>query len=242
MLFRSQVDSEFPTGTVNITFDEKHEPVFNVIPDVAFDHIEFSPEALKLVRNADCLFYGLLPQRFGISKNTIRELIKESSGSIKFFDLKLFQHFFNTEVVKQLLQSAHIVRIKEKEIEFLSEKLGLTKGRLHDFGEQLANTYQIDLVLITRGSNGIFAFHKTQGEYFDSGYQIDVKDNIGSGMAFSAGFLHFYMNGKMLGESVNFGNAAGALNATKVGATSFFTKHEVLKFMKKNKKRNLELA
>jgi len=185
-----QIDSEFPTGTVNISFDENQEPVFDVTPDVAFDHIEFSTEALKLVRNADCLFFGLLPQRFGISKNTIRELIKESPSSIKFFDLKLFKHFFNVNVVEYLLQSAHIVRIKEKEIGFLTSNLHLKPGSLEQFGEQLVKRFDIDIILITRGFNGVFAFHKNKGAFFDSGYVVDMKDNIGSGMAFSAGFLH----------------------------------------------------
>jgi fructokinase len=230
-----QIDSEFPTGTVNITFDDKNEPVFDVTPDVAFDHIEFSTEALKLVRDADCLFFGLLPQRFGISKNTIRELIKESPGSLKFFDLKLFQHFFNAGVIDYLLASSHIVRIKEKEIGFLSERLGLKSGKMEQFGEQLVQKYNITLMLITRGPKGVFAFHKDKGAFEDQGYLIEMQDNIGSGMAFSAGFLHFFLQDSSLQEALNFGNAAGALNATKVGATSFFTKKEVLKFMKKNK-------
>jgi fructokinase len=233
-----QIDSEFPTGTVNISFDENQEPVFNVTPDVAFDHIEFSTEALKLVRNADCLFFGLLPQRFGISKNTIRELIKESPASIKFFDLKLFKHFFNVNVVEYLLRSAHIVRIKEKEIGFLTQNLSLNPGSLVHFGEQLAKKYNIDIILITRGLNGVFAFHKDKGAFFDSGYVVDMKDNIGSGMALSAGFLHLYLNGSQLQEALNFGNAAGALNATLVGATSYFSIKEVQKFMKKTKKRS----
>jgi len=66
-----QVDTAFPTGTVNITLDKNNEAKFEVKLEVAFDHIEFSADALRLVRNADCLFFGLLPQRFGISKNTI---------------------------------------------------------------------------------------------------------------------------------------------------------------------------
>ncbi len=237
-----QVDSEFPTGTVNITFDEKHESIFNVTPDVAFDHIEFTPEALKLARSADCLFYGLLPQRFGISKNTLRELIKESPASCKFFDLKLFQHFFNAVVVEQLLQASNIVRIKEKEIDFLSEKLQLEKGNLAHFAKLLVDKYKVDLVLITRGPNGVFAYHIEQGEFYDAGYLIDLKDNIGSGMAFAAGFIHYFLNNKPLQEALSFGNAAGALSTTKVGATSHFTKNEVLKFMKKTRKKNQEAA
>lgn len=231
-----QIDSEFPTGTVNIEFDEKYEPIYKVTPDVAFDHIEFSTEALKLARKADCLFYGLLPQRFGISKNTIRELIKESPSSLKFFDLKLFKHFFNLEVIDNLLRSSNIVRIKEKEIDFLTEKLELESGDLSSFGKQLVEKYKIDLVVVTRGQKGVSAWHRKEGEFNDSGYQLEMKDNVGSGMAFSAGFLHYYLNGKSIQEALNFGNAAGALNATKMGATSFINKKDVLKFMKRAQK------
>jgi fructokinase len=231
-----QVDAEFPTGTVHISFDHNNDSVYDVTPDVAFDHIEFSAEALKLARQADCLFFGLLPQRFGISKNTLRELIRESSSSIKFFDLKLFQHFFHVAVVENLLRSSQVVRIKEKEIGFLAQRLGLKAGNPEAFGEQLIRKYQVDLVLITRGAQGVFAFHKDQGAFYDLGYVVDLKDNIGSGMAFSAGFLHYYLHGSSIQQALGFGNAAGALNATRTGATSAFNKEDVLKFMEQNKK------
>ena len=231
-----QVDSEFPTGTVNITLDENNEANFHVTPDVAFDHIEFSAEALKLARNADCLFYGLLPQRFGLSKNTLRELINESSDSVHFLDLKLFEHFFNVKVVEFLLDCSHIVRIKEKEIEFLSRELGIESSSMEDFCARLIKRHKIDLVLITRGDNGVFAYEKKLGAFYDSGYKIEIEDNIGSGMAFCAGFLHYYLNGKSIQDSLKFGNAAGAINTTKRGATVFFNKKDVLTFMKNTPK------
>ena len=234
-----QIDSEFPTGTVHITFEDNYYPRYIVTPEVAFDHIEFSTEALKLVRDADCLFYGLLPQRFGISKNTLRELIKESPDSIHFFDLKLFEHFFNVNVVKNLLDYSNIVRIKEKEIGFLSRELGFNNENLNDFSSKLSKKYKIDLILVTLGQNGVFAYHNKDGAFHDSGYKIEVVDNIGSGMAFSAGFLHYYLNGKSIQDALNFGNAAGALNTTRRGATSYFNKNDVLNFMKKTSKHNL---
>jgi fructokinase len=235
-----QMDTEFPTGTVHITFDNNYDPRYVVTPDVAFDHIEFSAEALKLVREADCLFYGLLPQRFGISKNTLRELIKESPDSLHFFDLKLFEHFFNVAVVENLLGSSNIVRIKEKEIPFLSSELGLNAENLNVFSAGLLQKYKIDLILITRGQNGVFAFHQKEGAFYDLGYKIEITDNIGSGMAFSAGFLHYYLNGKSIQQALNFGNAAGALNTTKRGATSYFNKKDVLHFMKNTPKSELQ--
>lgn len=234
-----QIDTEFPTGTVLITFENNYDSRYIVTPDVAFDHIEFTAEALKLVRDADCLFYGLLPQRFGISKNTLRELIKESPDSLHFFDLKLFDHFFNAKVVENLLESSNIVRIKEKEIAFLSRELGLNADNLNVFCVGLSQKYKIDLILITRGQNGIFAFDKKKSAFFDHGYSIEITDNIGSGMAFSAGFLHYYLNGKSIQQAIKFGNAAGALNTTKRGATSYFNKKDVLTFMKNTPKNKL---
>lgn len=229
-----QIDDEFPTGIVNVTFDENDESRYEVVLDVAFDHIEFSAEALKLARKADCLFYGLLPLRFGISKNTIRELIKESPESIHFFDLKLFEHFFDKKVVENLLFSSNIVRIKEKEIAFLVKELGIESTDLEIFVAKLSKKYNIEIILITRGSRGVYAYHKKEGGFIDPGYKIEVEDNIGSGMAFCAGFIHFYLNGKSIQEALCFGNAAGALNTTKRGATTFFDKKEVLNFMKNN--------
>ena len=51
-------------------------------------------------------------------------------------------------------------------------------------------------------------------------------------MAFAAGFLNYYLNGSTIQQAVNFGNAAGALNATMIGATDWFDKKDVLRFMK----------
>ena len=227
-----QIDFEFPTGTVNISLNENNEASFHVTPDVAFDHIEFSSEALKLARNADCLFYGLLPQRFGISKNTLRELINESPDSVRFLDLKLFHHFFNVKVVEYLLECSHIIRIKEKEIEFLGRELGIESDNIETFCSRLIKRYKIDVVLITRGDAGVFAYDKKEGAFYDSGYRIQIEDNIGSGIAFCAGFLVYYLNGKSILDSLKFGNAAGAVNTTKRGATEYFNKKDVLLFMK----------
>jgi fructokinase len=234
-----QIDDEFPTATVHVTFDENNESKYKVELDVAFDHIEFSAQALKLARKADCLFYGLLPQRFGVSKNTIRELIKESPDSIHFFDLKLFDHFFNKKVVEDLLKSSDIVRIKEKEVSFIINELGLKQGDLEEFGMQLSKKYKLNLILITRGTNGVLAYQKSKGMFVDSGYNIEVVDNIGSGMAFCAGFLHYYLYKNSIQRALDFGNAAGALNTTKRGATTYFDITEVLDFMKNTPKKKL---
>lgn len=226
-----QLDWEFKTGTVDINFDKNNETRYNITPDVAFDHIEFSAEALKLVREADCLVFGMLPQRFGISKNTLRELIKEANKAVLFFDSKLFQHFFDVQVLKSSLKVSNLVRIKEKEATFIAQQLDISYTSIEDFATQLGKQYNMDLVLITRGNNGILAHHHKHGLFLEPGFKIELEDNVGSGMAFAAGFLHYFLNKRRIEEALKFGNAAGALNSTKRGATAPFSKNDVLTFM-----------
>ncbi|MDO9613220.1 MAG: PfkB family carbohydrate kinase, partial [Bacteroidota bacterium] len=65
----------------------------------------------------------------------------------------------------------------------------------------------------------------------DPGYQISLGDTVGSGDAFSAGFVHYYMNGHPIDAALRFGNAAGAMIATTTGATSPVSKQQIIDFM-----------
>ena len=52
-------------------------------------------------------------------------------------------------------------------------------------------------------------------------------DTVGSGSAFSAGFLHVYLENLDIEEALRFGNAAGAATAATHGATSMITKKRI---------------
>ncbi|MDO9614259.1 MAG: PfkB family carbohydrate kinase, partial [Bacteroidota bacterium] len=84
-----QTDYEFPTGSVKVKIDENGNPDFNITTDVAYDHIEINYEMIDAFSEADCVCYGTLVQRYGISKNTLRELIHESPDVVKFLDINL---------------------------------------------------------------------------------------------------------------------------------------------------------
>ena len=47
-----QVDSEFRTGTVDVTFDDNNEPQYKVAPDVAFDHLHAPANCVTGIRPA----------------------------------------------------------------------------------------------------------------------------------------------------------------------------------------------
>jgi fructokinase len=232
-----QIDSVFPTGTVDVKVDSDGRPDYFITKDVAFDHIECTTEALKLVRDADCLCFGTLVQRYGISKNTLRELINEAPKPLKFLDLKLRKDCYNRSILENSLRFANILRLKENELYSLKNELGLFEFESKAIAHELLNEFEIDLILVTRGRNGAFALDKDNNFYEDSGYYIDLVDTVGSGVAFSAGFMHYFLAGKGVEESLKFGNAAGALTAATHGATTQIKKSEVLDFIKTGQRR-----
>lgn len=232
-----QTDPEFPTGVVHIKIGNEGRPDYIIEPDMAFDHIEFTAEALKLVRNADCLVFGTLVQRYGISKNTLRELLKEAPDPIKYLDLKLRKNCYNRAILTGSLHAANILRVKENELYTLKSELGLFEFETRALAQEVINEYNLDIVLVTKSKSGACAVVKDGSYYEDPGYMIDMVDTVGSGSAFSAGFLHVYLESGDIGEALRYGNAAGAVTATTHGSTSPVTPKQIENLMQGGKRR-----
>lgn len=232
-----QMDSVFPTGTATVRIGNEGRPDYQIEPDMAFDHIELSAEALKLVKEADCLCFGTLVQRYGISKNTLKELINEAPSILKFLDLKLRKNCYTRQVIENSLHSANILQVKENELYLLKNELSLFEFESRGLAQELASEYDIDIVLVTRSKAGAFALHRSGEFHEDRGYVIDLVDTVGSGVAFSAGFLNVYLETRDMEAALHFGNAAGALTAETHGGTVPVSKKQIMELMEKGIKR-----
>ncbi len=69
-----QWDDAYPTGTVEVYFDEDKNPDYTIIENVAYDYIESSANLENIVKSADCLCFGTLAQRNTVSRQTLLEL------------------------------------------------------------------------------------------------------------------------------------------------------------------------
>lgn len=226
-----QTDYEFPTGSVKVKIDENGSPDFNIITDVAYDHIEINYEMIDAFSGADCVCYGTLVQRYGISKNTLRELINESPDVVKFLDINLRKKCYTAASVEESLRMANILKTNDEELLITKELLGLKNTNLKDLAKEALETFHLEIILCTLGSNGAFCLTQEDVFHYDPGYQISLGDTVGAGDAFSAGFVHYYMNGHPIDEALRFGNAAGALIATTIGATAPVSKQQIIDFM-----------
>jgi sugar/nucleoside kinase (ribokinase family) len=89
---------------------------------------------------------------------------------------------------------------------------------------------RVPTVVIKLGPEGAVA--RSGGETaMRPGFAIDVVETTGAGDSFNGGFLHGYLAGWSLGDSLVLGNACGALSVRAVGGTtSQATLDEALEF------------
>jgi len=233
-----QTDSEFPTGSVIVKIDELGNADYNILTDVAYDHIEINSEMMEAFSEADCVCFGTLVQRYGISKNTLRELVNESSHVVKFLDINLRKKCYTANSIEDSLRMADIVKANDSELMITKELLELKQENLIELARETIEKYNLKIILCTLGEDGAFCLTNEDVFHYDPGYQIDLKDTVGAGDAFSAGFVHYYMNGFNIRESLQFANAAGAMVATTTGATAKITKKEILDFISLPHERN----
>jgi sugar/nucleoside kinase (ribokinase family) len=86
------------------------------------------------------------------------------------------------------------------------------KNALMDFAKSFPG-----VLIVKRGKNGATA---TDGfEYYTSKiFEVDVKDTMGAGDAFAAGFVTGWMRTDRIQPALNFANAVAALTITEYGA------------------------
>lgn len=86
----------------------------------------------------------------------------------------------------------------------------------------------LDTVILTLGERGAMLAHGREVKRFPA-FQVKVVDTTAAGDAFVAGFAVALAEGQPLEEAVRWGNAAGALAATKLGAQPSLPTRDELK-------------
>lgn len=221
----------FPTGTVNVTFDENHMPDFVIYPNVAYDHIALTETLLHAAEQVECLYFGTLIQRAATSRQTLYELIDSAPQAVKFLDINLRKKCFSKQTILYSLEKAHILKLNDDEVNLLRDVLGISFETYPGFCDFVINEFGLDYVLITFGEFGAFAQSSPGEQVYVPGYKIQLADSVGAGDAFSAAFVHSILAGNSLQGACALANALGALVATTYGATAVISYNEIDTFL-----------
>jgi len=218
-----QRDHTFSTGTVNVQLDEKGSPTYEIVQPAAWDYIHPDEAAKQAVKDASAIVFGSLACRTERTKKTLLELLE--LATVRVFDVNLRQPFFSKDLLETLLAKATVVKMNDEELETLSGWFGVT-GNEVDKMNFLKEQFQLDALIVTKGANGA-AFLNETNHYSHPGFKVQVQDTIGSGDAFLGAFLSKLLKGASAEESLETACAAGALVATKKGATPDYSPTEL---------------
>lgn len=234
-----QWDDHFPTGTVQVSFDEENNPDYVIIPQVAYDQIELTDALLEAASTVDCLCFGTLSQRSEKSRKTVEQLLAKASKSLKLLDINLRKDCYNLETVTFSLQKADVLKLNEEEARRLGRMLDVRYQNLPEFCEQMLDRWHLRHCLVTLGEEGVFAMSAQDERVYVPGYRIRLVDSLGSGDAFTAGFVHNILREKSISQACEFGNMLGALVAIKKGATAALTQEEINHLLNQKVERNI---
>lgn len=213
-----QQDQGNVTGTVRVEVDSKGQPEYKIVEDVAWDHLEWTPEWKTLAESADAVCFGSLAQRSPASRVTIREFLKAvPPHATRIFDVNLRQDFFSQEVLRDSAGQADILKLNHEEVPKLLECLGRGFDSDQDAARWLVKEFGIRIVCITRGAKGSLLVTATeQSEH--PGFSVKVADTVGAGDAFTAALAHHAMRGASLNAMNEAANRLGAWVASQEGA------------------------
>ncbi|HIE95585.1 MAG: carbohydrate kinase [Fuerstiella sp.] len=186
-----QVVPDAATGTVSVELDADGSPTFTIHEGSAWDRLGWSGQLEARVLAADAVYFGTLGQRSEASRLTIRQCIKAASatGIPRVLDINLRPPFFDSELIRESVQHASILKLSEEELPEVCTACGIEIGDPPDAQlRQLLNMNNLHLVVMTRGAEGA-VLATADGILLHPGIPTAVRDTVGAGDAFTAAFL-----------------------------------------------------
>ena len=205
-----------PTGTVQVTLDAHGVPTYNIMEDVAWDNIPFTPEMEALAKRADAVCFGSLVQRMGSRDAVLKFLRATRPEALRVFDINLRQHYYSKEVLDASLRLANILKINDEEIRIVADMFGL-EGDDTAACRSLVERYDLQLVILTKGADGSEVITATEAIPQTVG-KVEVVDTVGAGDSFTAAFVVSYLRGDSLSEAQRLANETAAYVCSCKGA------------------------
>jgi len=213
-----------PTGTVTVELSSDGQPSFTIHRPAAYDLVDLSGEQLDCLAAArpDWICFGTLHQMHPGARRLTRRVLAAIPSARRFYDVNLRPDSYTPELVRELLDTASVVKLNDGEVTALGELLGLPVASLETFCLANAERFGWQAVCVTRGADGCSLL--LDDEYIEApGLTVDVADTVGAGDAFSAAFLHGLGAGWPPAEIAAFANRVGAFVAGRPGAIPAWT-------------------
>lgn len=223
-----QVSKAHPTSTVIASMDENNDAQYDIVQDVAWDFIEVTEADQRILSTTDALVFGSLGTRNEKSGNTLFELIEASSFNV--FDINLRPPYYDVRVIKDLLHKTQLAKFNKAELRMMLDFLGKTYNTEKDGIRYLQETFGMHEIIVSKGSKGALYAHDDDF-YLYPPVTIEVKDTVGSGDSFLAGFLSKRLEeGTSAHQIMNQAVSLGAFITAREGACPEYSLEDFIEF------------
>jgi fructokinase len=216
------------TGIVTVSVDAAGQPSYVIHRPAAYDFAALDEAAFAdlAATPPDWICYGTLHSMRPEARQLLRAVIQRFPQAGRFYDVNLRRDSFRPDLVRDLAESATLVKLNHHESLALQDIFGSSEPTLEHFCRAFAARFGWRGVCVTRGERGCAILLGGQYEELP-GYRVAVVDTVGAGDAFAAAFLHGISSGWPLRRIGEFANRLGALVAARPGGTPAWTPQEI---------------
>ncbi len=208
----------YPTGTVQVQLDAQGIPTYDIKENVAWDNIPYDNDIKQIAANCRAVCFGSLAQRNVVSRATIHRFLDDTPDDcLKIFDINLRQQFYTKEIIEGSFKRCNILKINDEELVIINRMFGYESLDMRDTCQKLLNSYSLDMVVLTCGTNGSYVFtHNITS--FQETPKVKVADTVGAGDSFTGSFCAAVLNGKPIEEAHKIAVRVSAFVCTQNGA------------------------
>lgn len=223
-----QINTEYPTSTVVATVDENNDAHYDIVERVAWDFIETTLENREVIKTTDVFVFGTLAARNEKSRNTLFQLLEISNYNV--FDINLREPYYEVGMIKDLLHKTHLAKFNKAEMRMMLDFLGKEYTTEEDGIQYLQDQFDLGEIIISKGSKG--ALYASGGNfYLYPTIPVTVKDTVGSGDSFLAGFLSKKLEkGSTVHEMMTQAVSLGAFITSQEGACPEYSLEDFIRF------------
>ena len=226
---------DFPTGTVQVTLNDKGIPQYEICLGVAWDNIPLTEELLSMAKEAKAVCFGSLAQRSATSRATINAMLEAMpADTLKVFDINLRQQWYNREIIENSLHHCNILKINDEELDIVAPMLlsvktdpsaliAQDKEKTLRVCRALIELYELRLLILTCGTNGSYVITKDACRFVETP-KVEVADTVGAGDSFTGAFIAKLLQGADITQAHEIAVKVSAFVCTQSGAMPILPK------------------
>ncbi|MCG6909815.1 MAG: PfkB family carbohydrate kinase [Deltaproteobacteria bacterium] len=180
-------DDRYETGRVTVTLDDEGTPTFEILGNMAYDHID-ARDGVAAVRrqNPDLIYFGTLSQRTARGHGAVQKILAARDPEARVLcDVNLRPGCYNEKIVRESLQQCNALKMNTEELKTIKGMFRFP-GSDDAFVDHLMQDMGIGLISLTKGAAGSELFTHT-GSHEQRNTPVEIAgDTVGAGDAYAS--------------------------------------------------------